>query len=249
MKKISFLLVFMFGASLVTYSQCDSLTRFTEKEVLKLSNQIYELRKSPCLEGANAQFPLKDTNSVKDKRTWVDFTGKACNDTVYSYTDADVLKLSQYIYELEKQDSICKAKKAAEELAAAEAAKPPVKEFKLEEEKEIKDFAKQIFFEVDKATLTPSSYKPLDDILKILTQYINLNFVIEGHTDSDASDEYNMSLSKRRAKTVKDYFISKGIPAARITSVAGFGESKPIAPNDTEEGKALNRRVEIKAVH
>jgi outer membrane protein OmpA-like peptidoglycan-associated protein len=97
--------------------------------------------------------------------------------------------------------------------------------------------------------LTEDSYKPLDDILKILTSYINLNFIIEGYTDAVGSDEYNLALSKRRAKTIREYFISKGIPAARIASVTGYGETKPIGSNETEEGKAMNRRVEIKAVH
>ena len=69
--------------------------------------------------------------------------------------------------------------------------------------------------------------------------------VIMGHTDSDSSEAYNLKLSERRANAVMDYIVSKGIAANRLTS-KGFGESDPIASNDTREGKAKNRRVELK---
>ena len=255
MKKIYLLFVFAFGFGLYSNAQTtvtDSMNRYTEAELIKLSNYVYELEKKDSLASATEPngFGLKDTSNVKDKSLWVDLFR---NDSIIAYTDADVIKLSNYIYELEKRDSINKAKaeaaRIAAEKAAEEAAKAKQKEFKLEEDKEIQDFAKQIFFNTNSDKLTDASYKPLDDILKILSTYINLNFVIEGYTDSTGSDEYNLALSKRRAKTIKNYFISKGIPAKRITSVEGYGETKPVGDNSTEEGKALNRRVEIKAVH
>ena len=69
---------------------------------------------------------------------------------------------------------------------------------------------------------------------------------VEGHTDNIGSDAYNDKLSNKRAKTVSDYFVSKGIDASRLTAV-GKGESSPIASNDTEEGRFKNRRVELRA--
>lgn len=250
MKKI-YLIVFALSFSSLNYAQTivtDSMNRYTEDEIVKLSSQVYELEKKDSLASATEPngFGLKDATSITDQSLLAEALS---NDSVHAYTDEEVIRLSDYIYELEKRDSLRKIAEAAKKVAAEIAAKAPLKEFKLEEEKEIKDFAKQIFFNTNSAKLTDASYKPLDDILKILGSYINLNFVIDGYTDSDGSDAYNLALSKRRAKTIKEYFISKGIPAKRISSVAGYGEAKPVGSNATEEGKALNRRVEIKAVH
>jgi outer membrane protein OmpA-like peptidoglycan-associated protein len=70
---------------------------------------------------------------------------------------------------------------------------------------------------------------------------------VYGHTDSTGSDSYNLDLSQRRASAVADYLTMRGVQSARL-GTRGFGESQPIASNDTEEGKAANRRVEIKLV-
>ena len=69
------------------------------------------------------------------------------------------------------------------------------------------------------------------------------NFEIDGHTDSDGSDEYNQVLSEKRANSVKNFLVSQGVTAEITTK--GYGESKPVASNDTAEGKQKNRRVEI----
>ena len=71
--------------------------------------------------------------------------------------------------------------------------------------------------------------------------------MISGHTDSRGSSTYNQELSQRRAQSVVDYLLKKGIDAERLKS-KGFGESKPIAPNDTKSGRLQNRRVEMKVV-
>src|SRR5438045_1014725 len=77
-----------------------------------------------------------------------------------------------------------------------------------------------------------------------LRRYPNEQFDIEGHTDSTGSDEYNLSLSQRRADSVKNYLVDQGVETAQIFA-RGFGESQPKASNDTPEGRQLNRRVEI----
>ena len=69
--------------------------------------------------------------------------------------------------------------------------------------------------------------------------------IVEGHTDSIGSQSYNLKLSRKRAASVARYLIEKGIPAAKIRTV-GYGESRPLYPNDTEEHRSKNRRVEIK---
>ncbi|MEI6583073.1 MAG: OmpA family protein [Chitinophagia bacterium] len=114
-------------------------------------------------------------------------------------------------------------------------------------QKKLNELAKLVFFETDKDVLTAAAYTPLDSAVKILLAYPQTTLIIEGHTDNIASKAYNKGLSQRRANRVKNYLISKGIVATRFTSVVGYGLEQPIADNATEEGRALNRRVYIKA--
>ena len=82
-------------------------------------------------------------------------------------------------------------------------------------------------------------------MVRFLAQYPNSDAIIEGHTDSNGSDDYNQGLSKRRAETVKMALISKyGINPNRLTAV-GYGESRPIATNETSDGRYTNRRVMV----
>ncbi len=101
-----------------------------------------------------------------------------------------------------------------------------------------------IFFEYAKATLRKDSYPELDRIAESLKENPSLSIEIQGHTDNVGSIETNQKLSEERAGAVKTYLLSKKIPSSRVTSI-GFGETKPISSNDTDEGKAKNRRVEF----
>jgi len=83
----------------------------------------------------------------------------------------------------------------------------------------------------------------LNDVIKILNENKSVKLKIDGHTDSDGSDAFNLKLSDGRAASVKKYLVSKGIDESRLVS-EGFGESQPIASNDTPEGRQQNRRVE-----
>ncbi|MCW3086607.1 MAG: hypothetical protein JWP12_3973 [Bacteroidetes bacterium] len=104
---------------------------------------------------------------------------------------------------------------------------------------------KNIFFDFDKATLRPESTNELERLTKLLNDVPTLKIEISGHTDSKGADDYNKKLSDSRAKAVVAYLVSKGIAADRLTSV-GYGEEQPIATNDTDEGRQLNRRTEFK---
>lgn len=104
-----------------------------------------------------------------------------------------------------------------------------------------------IYFDVDKATLRPESVEELARVLEVLQDNPSLVVSIEGHTDSDASDSYNLQLSDRRAAAVVNYLIDAGIQATRLES-QGFGEREPVAPNDTPENKQLNRRTEFRVI-
>ena len=102
-----------------------------------------------------------------------------------------------------------------------------------------------IYFDTDKATLKAESEGTLNQVLSLLKGKPDLRLLIAGHTDSQASDSYNLDLSKRRAQTVVKWLTDKGIDASRLEA-QGFGETQPVADNDSAAGRALNRRVEIR---
>ncbi len=104
---------------------------------------------------------------------------------------------------------------------------------------------RNIYFDFDKATLRPESIEELERVVKFLQENPSLRIEISGHTDSDGSEAYNLRLSQARAQAVVDYLISRGISSRRLTA-KGYGESRPIAPNDTPENKQKNRRTELK---
>ena len=106
---------------------------------------------------------------------------------------------------------------------------------------------KDIQFENNKSDLKESSYPTLNEITAALKAQPNLNIEIQGHTDGSGTHDYNVGLSKRRAQSVKAYLENQGIAAQRMTT-EGFGPDRPIASNHTKEGRARNRRVEIKPV-
>ncbi|MFN8415824.1 MAG: OmpA family protein [Cytophagaceae bacterium] len=112
-------------------------------------------------------------------------------------------------------------------------------------EKGTKIILHNVFFDVDKATLRPESELELNKLYEILLKNPSLKIEVSGHTDSDGDAEHNLKLSDARAHAVKDYLIAKGIDATRIV-YKGYGETTPIAENNTPENKQLNRRTEIK---
>lgn len=103
----------------------------------------------------------------------------------------------------------------------------------------------KIFFENNSDKLKVASLSQLDELSKILYKYESASLTIARHTDSVGKDDFNMTLSQKRAESVKRYLIEKGILETRLIAV-GFGESKPVATNNTALGKAKNRRVELK---
>ncbi|MEM1336234.1 MAG: OmpA family protein [Bacteroidota bacterium] len=104
-----------------------------------------------------------------------------------------------------------------------------------------------VFFDTNKSDVKGASAATLDKLAGIFNEYPKSNILIEGHTDSAGSEEYNWSLSQQRAESVTQYLISKGIAANRFTT-KWYGETQPRATNETSEGKAKNRRVELAIV-
>jgi len=103
---------------------------------------------------------------------------------------------------------------------------------------------KNIYFDFDKTTLKSESFIELDKVVDFLKRNSTVSIEISGHTDSKGSDTYNQNLSQGRSQSVVDYLISQGIDSSRLVA-QGYGESKPIDSNETEEGRANNRRVEF----
>jgi outer membrane protein OmpA-like peptidoglycan-associated protein len=102
-----------------------------------------------------------------------------------------------------------------------------------------------IRFDFDKAVIKPEFVPVLDEAVAVLQKHPGKKVSIEGNTDSIGSDAYNEKLGMRRAESVKNYLVEKGIAADTLTTES-FGESKPVADNKTKEGRAMNRRVEFK---
>lgn len=99
-------------------------------------------------------------------------------------------------------------------------------------------------FELNSAELTAEGESTLSKMVEIFREYDDTNILIEGHTDSSGKDEYNMSLSKKRAESVTSYLTAKGVSPSRLTT-KWYGETQPKFDNTTDDGRAKNRRVEI----
>ncbi len=104
-----------------------------------------------------------------------------------------------------------------------------------------------ITFATDSSSIDPQFRPTLDKVADVLDRYNQTYVDVYGHTDSTGSDAYNQALSERRADSVASYLVSRGVESARLEAL-GYGETQPIASNDTVEGRAQNRRVEIKIV-
>lgn len=110
------------------------------------------------------------------------------------------------------------------------------------EEGIIINFTSKVLFGFDKYSLTDKSKATIKDLAKVLNKYPDTDLIIQGHTDSQGSDEYNQTLSENRAGSVADYLKTQGVSSSRIKTI-GYGKTQPIATNETDAGRAENRRV------
>jgi len=115
----------------------------------------------------------------------------------------------------------------------------------IEDQTVFEEALRGIQFETAKAVIKSSSYSILDNVVTVMQNNPQYKLSIEGHTDSQGSETLNLDLSQRRAEAVRLYLVNNGIAAARMAAT-GYGESMPVADNNTAEGRALNRRVEFK---
>lgn len=123
--------------------------------------------------------------------------------------------------------------------------KPPARVEVRDNKIEIRE---KIQFELAKATIKEESFDLLNEIVQVIKDNPHIKKIaIEGHASSDGDDDFNLKLSDERSKSVRKYLVDKGIPEGALTA-KGFGETKPIADNGTEEGRVANRRVEFNIV-
>jgi outer membrane protein OmpA-like peptidoglycan-associated protein len=117
-------------------------------------------------------------------------------------------------------------------------------EVRREEDRLVVTMSEAILFDRNSTAMKSGAKQQLEKMAEVMARYPENDILVTGHTDNTGSEKYNQDLSERRAKTVKNYLILKGISAGRITSM-GFGETMPVASNATPEGRQKNRRVEI----
>jgi len=104
-----------------------------------------------------------------------------------------------------------------------------------------------VHFDFDRFNLRPDALKILDDAVTKLQANPTLNVTIEGHCDAIGTVEYNLALGERRSNSVRDYLVSRGIATGRLRTVS-YGEERPIADNETAEGRAMNRRAHLAVI-
>jgi len=108
-------------------------------------------------------------------------------------------------------------------------------------------FKSDMLFDSGSAALKPGAYQEIDRVSQVLIKYPETRITVAGHTDSDGSETLNQELSVRRAEAVRNALVAQGVSAARINTM-GFGETQPVADNNTAAGKQLNRRVVVTIV-
>ncbi len=106
-------------------------------------------------------------------------------------------------------------------------------------------FKSDFTFDVNSTSIRPGLYSELDRVAQVLSAYPQTTILIVGHTDSSGAESYNQQLSERRAESVKNALVQRGVSASRIQAI-GYGETSPIADNSTEYGRQQNRRVEVR---
>jgi outer membrane protein OmpA-like peptidoglycan-associated protein len=155
---------------------------------------------------------------------------------------AEDLKNKAYeVYaECRTEEAIAMAKEATKKANALCPGKPVVKI-----EKVIDRLTLRVNFNFNKSDIRESEVAELQKAVRFIRKYPGAKVRLEGHTDSIDSEEYNQALSERRAEAVKNYLVKEEAAEKSKISTVGYGESRPVASNDTEEGRAQNRRVEV----
>lgn len=208
-------------------------------------------RKSELAE-ATASIAIEKKSQTQSSKDYQTTQGKIVTKTKQDLSDTQTaLAASERSGEktAEQLSTEQKARTDAEQRAAdAEAALAKLAAVKEEPRGIVITLSGSVLFASNKAILLPEARSRLDQVSDVLLTTRERNLIIEGHTDSQGSESYNLDLSQRRADEVRNYLVQRGYPADRIKS-HGLGKGHPIADNASPEGRANNRRVEIIIEH
>lgn len=213
------------------------LAKIKPKTTACVKGFVYEegTNQSVTIPNAEVKFQDKEGNSIKAAKTDAKGYYEACDIPFGKYDVAANAK--GYFFKMDsvevKPEDVTDGVKKDMELVKIEVGKKIV--------------LRNIYYDVAKATLRPESFAELDRLVNIMNQNPTLVIEIGGHTDSDGSDAYNQKLSQARAQSVVDYLTDAGFDENRFQA-KGYGESDPVAPNDTPANKQLNRRTEVKVL-
>ena len=224
--------------------------------IASIAEPIKSIVAAPAVElKANSLTVLKgtitDDNTKKPLEATIELIDNAKNEVIASFKSNS--STGKYLVTLPAGKNYGIAVKAENYLFHSENFDIPANNGYLEVTKDVqlknvsvgtKIVLRNIFFDFDKSTLKPESTNELQRLIKLLIDIPTLKIEIGGHTDSKGSDDYNLKLSASRAKTVVEYLTKAGIALDRLKS-NGYGEAQAIETNETEEGRALNRRTEF----
>jgi outer membrane protein OmpA-like peptidoglycan-associated protein len=192
---------------------------------------LYEARKA-LDRVAEADDPAELDHQVYMTRRYLDI---AQEETASELAEAQVQQLAQERDRLQLTGREQQVEELEAELAALEAERT---------DRGILVTLQDVLFQTNRATLEPGAERSLSAIAQYLEKHPEREVVIEGHTDARGPEDYNRQLSQRRAESVKEALVGRGVPEERIEA-RGLGESTPVASNDNPTGRQLNRRVEV----
>lgn len=199
----------------------DLTPQIVEKEIIRSKGGNWTLVEGSFVASDTSEY-LIIGNFFPDSLTFSESNPLSYKYGYYYIDDVSVRKEEPIINEPQKPDDLCCLEYEVG------------KSFKL----------KNIFFETDKSELLPQSYKELDKLVGVLNDNPNMVIEIQGHTDNQGSYKYNIKLSQNRSHAVVDYLVENGILKERLY-YKGFGDTRPISTNETDDGRQMNRRVEF----
>lgn len=219
---------------------------------------VINWRKTKAIQVSNAQYPVRIMGYFKGNYYWDKEAGHPLYyngnyDFIYTLVNGKVIEFRGIEYGdiIKNKDNLI-AKNNFDKTDSNDIKKEIVKQLKekklnfpvKEEDKKIKINLGELLFDFDSHQLKRNTILQLDRLAQLLMKYDNYNISVEGHTDSIGTTKVNKTFSKKRAQSVRDYLVEKGVSPEKIKSI-GLGESQPVESNKTDSGRAKNRRVEI----
>lgn len=222
-------------------AECSLLTRQGVDKVKLRASEASEQAVRACAV-AKENRTLAEASAAADEAAQEEARAAAAQ----ARSERDALVAARTEAQSERDALEARSQQKAEELAAAEAEIQRLKDelgFKETQEGQVLTMSGSTLFKFDSADLLDAAEPRLEQVAEVLLE-VEQPLVLEGHTDAVGDTEYNRELSARRAESVKDFLVDAGVPSERI-SIQALGENDPIASNDSVEGRALNRRVEL----